>query len=149
MIYSVVFLFDTRLENVLLQQRTQRAFVGKWNGVGGKALPDEAGMHCAIREVSEEVGVQLDFMGIHKVMAITLPPEEDASGNPGDCILNFYSAIVDYNAPKKMPGEDAPFKWFPVAKVLGEGVSSPFLAGKGDIPYVVNCAYQYYKSRKR
>lgn len=149
MTYSVVFLFDTDLQYVLLQQRIQKAFVGKWNGVGGKNRYGESDMNCAVREVREEIGVDLDLLGVRRVMTLKLPPEEDASGYNEECVLNIFSAIIDYNAPRKMPGENAPVKWHQVMKVLNEGVQSSFLAGKGDIPYAVNMAYQYYKSRRR
>jgi len=62
--YVLVFLFDSRLDNILLieKQRGPAHLIGKWTGLGGKIEPRELPLNAAIREVKEESG--LDVSGI-------------------------------------------------------------------------------------
>lgn len=57
MMQLVTILF-LRKNNTLLLAMKKRGFgVGKWNGVGGKAEPNETPQAAAIRECQEEIGV--------------------------------------------------------------------------------------------
>lgn len=44
-------------DSILLAMKKHGHGVGKWNGVGGKAEPDETIEQTAIREAQEEIGV--------------------------------------------------------------------------------------------
>lgn len=76
---------------VLLLHRSKEPHIGKWNCVGGKIQPGETPRECAIREVREETGINLQdihFVGIGTfwtdsgpagfyVFRAPLPPDED------------------------------------------------------------------------
>lgn len=47
-------------ENEVLLAMKKRGFgVGKWNGVGGKVKPGESHIEAAVREIKEEIGVDV------------------------------------------------------------------------------------------
>lgn len=58
--------------SLLLQKKSKGLFgAGKWNGVGGKCLPDETPEACVRREVYEETGLSVDNLQFHGVLTFT------------------------------------------------------------------------------
>jgi 8-oxo-dGTP pyrophosphatase MutT (NUDIX family) len=55
---TLIFLFDSK-DNILLSMKKRGFWVGKRNGAGGKLHPGETILQAALRELEEEVGVQL------------------------------------------------------------------------------------------
>ena len=53
----VTLLFLLRDDQILLAMKKRGFGAGKWNGVGGKADPNENEYQAAIRECQEEIGV--------------------------------------------------------------------------------------------
>ncbi len=51
---------------ILLSMKKRGFGVGKWNGAGGKLGPDETAEQAAIREVKEEIGVDVDPKDLEK-----------------------------------------------------------------------------------
>lgn len=47
-------------EKVLLLNREKPAWMGSWNGVGGKLKEDEKPEQCILREIYEETGISLN-----------------------------------------------------------------------------------------
>jgi ADP-ribose pyrophosphatase YjhB (NUDIX family) len=59
--------FLIRDNEILLAMKKRGFGVGKWNGVGGKAGPEETFEQAAIRETEEEIGVKILEQGMEKV----------------------------------------------------------------------------------
>jgi len=55
--YTVVAIF--RGTEILMQYKLRGPFPNKWNLPGGKLQEDESPIDCAIREVSEETGIDI------------------------------------------------------------------------------------------
>ncbi len=54
-------------DKLLLINREYPAWMGSWNGVGGKLETDETPVECVIREINEETGIKpdtVDYKGI-------------------------------------------------------------------------------------
>jgi len=68
--YTICFI--KRGDSILLLNRESPAWMGKWNGVGGKIEKDETPYDCIVREIEEETGIVLasvahlsDFTSLH------------------------------------------------------------------------------------
>ncbi|MDQ0253554.1 ADP-ribose pyrophosphatase YjhB (NUDIX family) [Evansella vedderi] len=57
--YTICFIRQG--ENILLLNREKNAWMGAWNGVGGKINREETPLDCIIREVKEETGIELEI----------------------------------------------------------------------------------------
>ncbi|MEK7465733.1 MAG: 8-oxo-dGTP diphosphatase [Patescibacteria group bacterium] len=55
--FDVTLCFLTRPNEVLLAIKKRGFGAGKWNGIGGKVIPDETIPAAACREIQEEIGV--------------------------------------------------------------------------------------------
>lgn len=56
--YTIAFL--KRGDEILLLNREKPYWMGCWNGVGGKLLPNETPLDCVLREIKEETGIKLE-----------------------------------------------------------------------------------------
>lgn len=56
--YTIAFL--KRGDEILLLNREKPYWMGCWNGVGGKLLPNESPLDCVLREIKEETGIKLE-----------------------------------------------------------------------------------------
>jgi mutator protein MutT len=64
---------------VLLSMKKRGFGVGNWNGSGGKVQPGETVEQTAIREVQEEIGVQIDPKNLEKVGEIHYSKPDDST----------------------------------------------------------------------
>ena len=69
-VFSLVYIFDDK-KQVLLGLKKRGLGKGLWNGFGGKLFDNEAIEHCAVREVHEECGLNIDLKDLIKVAEIT------------------------------------------------------------------------------
>ena len=93
---------------VLLIQRGDQPFKGGWAFPGGFLNMDETTEQCAIRELKEETGLEVD-----KVKEIGTYSKVDRDPR-GRTITVAYLAMVD--APLEVMGQDdaAKAQWFPI-----------------------------------
>ncbi|TCS81050.1 NUDIX hydrolase [Tepidibacillus fermentans] len=126
--YNICFI---KLENrILLINREQAPWMGRWNGIGGKLEKGETLKQSVIREVFEETGILLDDV----VDKGTVTWEVDGV-HKGGMYLFFAELPKDYlyQVPKKT--EEGIIDWKEIAWVLdpeNEGVASniPFFLPK-------------------
>jgi ADP-ribose pyrophosphatase YjhB (NUDIX family) len=123
------------MKEVLLAERITDPYKGKLNGVGGKlcrALDELHSNHshhnimknCAIREIKEETGVQ-----VNNIKYIT------TSAYPGEEVW-VYSSLVNKEDVKQMEGMK--LDWFRVDLLLLAPVTINRLAGYGAIQFYIN-----------
>ncbi|MBO7052679.1 MAG: NUDIX hydrolase [Prevotella sp.] len=94
---------------VLLIERGNEPFKGKWAFPGGFMNMDETTEQCAIRELEEETGLRVsDIQQIGAYSKVDRDPR-------GRTVTVAYLAIVD--APVEAKGQDdaAKAEWFPVS----------------------------------
>jgi 8-oxo-dGTP pyrophosphatase MutT (NUDIX family) len=60
--YTLIFIFDKSLENVLLINKKEGLFSGKLNGLGGRIKEGENSGLAALRKVEEQVNMTIDDM---------------------------------------------------------------------------------------
>lgn len=58
--YGFTICFIQKGDDVLLLNREKPAWMGCWNGIGGKIEPGETPHDCILREICEETGIQVD-----------------------------------------------------------------------------------------
>ena len=57
--YTYTLGFIRRKDELLLINRQKAPWLGCWNGLGGKRLPDETPIDCIIRELYEETQIEV------------------------------------------------------------------------------------------
>jgi 8-oxo-dGTP pyrophosphatase MutT (NUDIX family) len=130
--YTVTFLFDDSLDNVLMLKKNRGPYAGTLNGVGGKVEHDEKAIHrSASREIAEETGILIPATELRFLMVTTF-----ATG----VTLHVYTGIIRWDAPKQLESEE--ILWIPTKDIIQTPVEDPTLAGDGNIPYFVNVAYK-------
>lgn len=106
----VVFCNDSAGLSVLLSERANDPFKGCWAFPGGFMDMDEDAEACAIRELKEETGLQLEHM--KQIGAFT-----DVDRDPrGRTVSIAYSALVE---KRLVIGADdaAQARWFPISEI--------------------------------
>jgi 8-oxo-dGTP diphosphatase len=71
----------------LLLNRTNKPWMGKWNGVGGKIECNETPIECAIREVKEETNISINTIYYRGILSW-----KDYKGN-NDSLYLFHSKV--------------------------------------------------------
>ena len=94
---------------VLLIQRGNEPFTGRWAFPGGFMEMDETSEQCAIRELEEETGLKVGV--VHQIGAYSKVDRDPR----GRTVTVAYLAIVD--APQPVVGQDdaAKAQWFAVS----------------------------------
>jgi 8-oxo-dGTP pyrophosphatase MutT (NUDIX family) len=88
------------------------SYAGAWVLPGGKIDSGETPVAAAVREVQEEVGLDLDPDGLVWLWVL---PSESASGRRYETHY-FAGFAADSAAPRPAPGELVDFQWIEVAK---------------------------------
>lgn len=146
--YTVCFLFDDSLENILLVRKDRTEFQGRLNGVGGEidydTPPYETPDQGAIREIQEETGIayeNLQSLGLTRIARLgMLSLPHDCKYPDGDgCVLHYYAAAMKpgvKHTETTDTGEALVME--PVDAILASNVGSDRYAGNGDLQYFVN-----------
>lgn len=141
--YTVCFLFDQAMENVLLVQKEKTIYKGKWNGIGGKFENGESPWSCAKREIKEETGVNIHPDDLIWLGTTFLPQDcvEASLGKQDVNIeLHFYAAIIGMDEPSQQEGEEK-IQWTPIVDVFAAPFRNQWLAGDGDVQYWAGIGY--------
>lgn len=106
----VVFSNDSDGLSVLLIERANEPFKGCWAFPGGFMEMDEDAEACAIRELKEETGLQLEHM--EQIGAFT-----DVDRDPRSRTVSIaYSALVE-KRPVIGADDAAQARWFPISEI--------------------------------
>ncbi|HAN44836.1 MAG TPA: DNA mismatch repair protein MutT [Ruminococcaceae bacterium] len=63
--------FIVRGKEILMINRQKTSWMGCWNGVGGKLMPNETAYQCIKREIFEETGICVDDIRFKGVVSWT------------------------------------------------------------------------------
>lgn len=135
-LYTVCLLICEKTNRVLLIKKNKTDFRGKYNGVGGKFEADETGEMCAIREIKEETGV--DVEGRLVWLGTFHHPQDCVKHDPEGCLLYFYAASIEENEVHQPKGETEKLKWFDINHILAMPTYNDVLAGNGDLQFILN-----------
>lgn len=103
-------------EKVLMVHRIARPNddqLGKYNGLGGKMMPDEDIASCMVREIREESGLEVTEMRLRGSINWT------NFGPKGEDWLGFIFLITGFKGRAKAANEEGPLSWVELEK-LGE-----------------------------
>jgi 8-oxo-dGTP diphosphatase len=101
---------------VLLVHRIARSHddqLGKYNGLGGKMLPDEDVAACMVREIREEAGIEVKRMELRGTINWT------NFGPRGEDWLGFVFRITAFEGEPRQASEEGPLTWVDVER-MGE-----------------------------
>ncbi|MBT3151775.1 NUDIX hydrolase [Streptomyces sp. CHD11] len=102
--------------HVLLVERGQEPFAGRWALPGGFVLPDESAEHAARRELGEETGLA-DVSGLHLEQLRTY---SDPGRDPRMRVVSVAFAALLPDAPRAHGGGDAAqARWTPYEAARG------------------------------
>lgn len=136
--YTVCILFDRGAHSILLQKKSKTEFKGMLNGVGGKIELHENPRQSAIREIKEEVNLDLKPEDL-KLVGILILPHDCGTEKDEVCTLFFFTAIVE-NPDMAMAMEDEPIAWYNVDNIVDPKTTFPTLAGDGNLEYFIQQA---------
>ncbi|MDR3211545.1 MAG: 8-oxo-dGTP diphosphatase [Planctomycetota bacterium] len=95
-------------ESVLMVQRIARQeddHFGKYNGLGGKMLPEEDAATCMVREIREEAGIEVTEMSLRGTINWT------NFGPKGENWLGFIFLIQRYQNEPWRENVEGPLSW--------------------------------------
>jgi 8-oxo-dGTP diphosphatase len=132
--YTLSFLFDNSLQNVILVKKSQGSHAGRWNGVGGAVKSGEEPHWSALREVEEETGVkQEDIPRFEWLTTMSFPDGIE---------LNVYFGVLN-SGVSFTRNEDEPLTWYP-ADELHDASWAALAEG---VPYFVSASAAKLRSR--
>lgn len=94
---------------VLLIKRGRKPFLGQWAIPGGRIEDDESAEQCAIREMREETGLNIE---IEKLVGIYSEPNRDPRG-----IIAAAYLVKKVGGILKSGDDAAQAKWFDLDKI--------------------------------
>jgi ADP-ribose pyrophosphatase YjhB (NUDIX family) len=112
------------LDRYLLIQRKQPPYAGKWALVGGKVEFGETLAQAVQREVEEETGLEVAFLGLRGIVN-----ERLASANVADPAGHFVLFVCAVSAPNGTPSEqlEGRVAWFTLAEIDALHASSTII----------------------
>jgi 8-oxo-dGTP diphosphatase len=143
--YPFTICFIKRGNEILLLNREKPAWMGIWNGIGGKLGSDEDPEQGVIREVYEETGIQLEKVSYKGVVTWTVDQE-----HTGGMYLYLAELPEDfsYETPRKTPEGILDWKeisWILHPKNVGVASNIPMFLNKvleEDKIYNHQCVYE-------
>ena len=122
---SVVGAIIRRRDTVLVARRSpERSAGGLWEFPGGKVEPGESPQQALVREVHEELGVDIEVGALVDRSSVPLGPS-------GEVVIDLacYEAVLSGPDPTSSTDHDA-LRWMPLG-ALGELSWAP-----GDVPII-------------
>ncbi|AGB16987.1 ADP-ribose pyrophosphatase [Halovivax ruber XH-70] len=110
MMYEGTLCFVVSDDEVLLIEKRRGLGEGWYNGPGGKREAGETIRECAIREVREEVGIDVDTPALSKAGELTFRLD-------GDPQIHCHVFRTDRFDGEPRPSEEARPEWFPLDEV--------------------------------
>jgi len=159
--FTVCFLFDETLENVLLVKKKKTDYIGRLNGCGGEVEADEVAYAGALREIEEETGISrndLKSFGPRGCLVwlgtLNLPynckyPElQGGDGNP-PCVLHYYAGVIPSGVTLAPPQGGEELGMYPVQDILSAPITCEVYAGDGDLQYFVGAAFSALSEQRK
>jgi 8-oxo-dGTP diphosphatase len=119
--WAAVILVNQSGELLLnLRDLTKKVAPGVWDLVGGTLEPGETPAECALREVREETGYQLEEVSWFGAFDLPIDPQ-----NCGR--LHVYASRLDIPASQLVIGEGIEHRFFDTAQLTGLGMAAGLL----------------------
>ena len=141
--YTVCYLFSHDFRKVLLVRKGRTSYMGRLNGVGGLLEDDEDPADCAIREIREETGLDLDPARLRWLGRTELPSDCADGKHAVGCVLHFYYAALGEDAAenaKSRTDTGEALVWADADAARHAMPTDQTYAGDGDIGYWINTA---------
>lgn len=133
--YNIIMLVDAAGENLLMCHRKKPPYQGLYNLVGGKAEPDEDGLHAAYRELREETGATAADVCLHHLATFSYP--HGGAGLPPYALEAYVGRL---GRVIEVTGEENPLVWMPLTEDFFDMTK---FAGEGSIGHVVESVRRY------
>ena len=142
--YTVCFLFNQDGSKVLLQKKNKTDYKGCYNGVGGEFEDGETAYQCAVREIAEETGVDVEtHVGKFTNLCDLKLPYDCKLSMDVECNLSFWAGILsNISAVSQQPNEPEKLEWVSTQEILRSCTDDIRFAGEGNLQYVINIAYK-------
>lgn len=115
---AVVFLYDPDTHSLLLHLRDEKAptHPNTWAFFGGRGEPGETDVECCLRELKEEIGLDLQPHELQRLREYVVTDEQH-------CRVIFYAEKA-VSLDTLVLGEGAGFAWVPLAEVANLAMSN-------------------------
>ncbi len=132
---NIIMLVDAAGENVLMCRRVKPPYQGLYNLVGGKAEPEENGLHAAYRELREETGVTAADVTLFHLVTFSYP--DGGAGQPPYALEAYVGRL---RREVQVAGEENPLLWMPLTENFFD---MRRFAGEGSIGHVIESVRRY------
>jgi len=93
-------------------KRKDDQHLGKYNGLGGKMMPEEDIYNCLIREIHEEAGITCEEVLLRGTINWT------GFGPFGENWLGFIYRIERFQGTPKLTNEEGDLQWVNIAEIM-------------------------------
>ncbi|MFH1053322.1 MAG: 8-oxo-dGTP diphosphatase [Candidatus Woesearchaeota archaeon] len=107
---NVTLVYLVKGEHILLGMKKRGFGKGKWNGLGGKLNSEETLAKAAVREVKEEIGVDLSEENLRKVGELDFFFTNAPKGEEWDQKVHVY--LIDKWIGEPIETEEIKPEWF-------------------------------------
>lgn len=132
--YTVIFLFNSKMNKVLMIHRKKQPYQGMYNGLGGKIEENEHEDQGAIRELREECGITMEDVNTFRKMLSSI--------YPSNIELHVYYGVLANNEKMELSqgdyDEEGVLLWMDVQPLLD--VTRKDVAGEGNVAYYIHLA---------
>lgn len=109
LLVSAALIRDPRTGRVLIARRSSRGSgAGKWEFPGGKAEPGEGLSECLVREIDEELGVEIEVVDLLGAVEYTYPGSKALR-------LHLFEAGIVRGEPEALEHDE--LRWVDVAEL--------------------------------
>jgi len=115
LVVAAVALIDESGRVLMQRRRLESVHGGLWEFPGGKLEPGESAQAAALREISEELGLELDPRDLEPVTFVSGPP--DGKGLGGEIVILLYSCRRWRGEPACLYAEE--IGWYRASELAG------------------------------
>lgn len=135
-VYTLGFVFDRTLNNVLMIFKNNGQFPGKLNGIGGLVKEEESAPIAFARKLKDEANIELsDVLYLHELVTLSFYHEE---------VHTFGVVLKEFDRNLTLTHPSGNVMWCDVKEILDQHNFNK-VAGRGDVQFIIRYAIEQFE----